>query len=92
MDTDNCPFRAEVVLRGFFEINANECKKEYLQNLYIINSSAILFPYLRSSLTDMTSKSDHEPITLPIFNFHTILEDLNIEDLIIDSGEYKEYK
>lgn len=24
-----------------------------------------MFPYLRSSLTDMASKSDHEPITLP---------------------------
>lgn len=55
-----------------------------------MNSSAILFPYLIFTLTDITSKSNHGPVVLPTFNFHTIVEDLNFKDLTLDSKEYKE--
>lgn len=92
LNKNESPFTTEVILRGFFEIKGFESDKEHLHDLYSINSSAILFPYLRSILTDITSKSDHEPVILPTFNFHTMLDDLNFEDLILDSNEYKEYK
>ena len=88
---ENCPFRAEVVLRGFFEVKGKKYSEEELQKIYLINSSAILFPYLRSVLTDITSKSDHGPVILPTFNFHTIIDDSKIDDIILDSSEYQEY-
>lgn len=88
---DQSPFLAEVIIRGFFEIRDGQNEEKELENLYIINSSAILFPYLRSTLTDITSKSDHDPVMLPTFNFHTIIDGLNKEELFINPKEYREY-
>lgn len=88
---DKTPFKSDVILRGYYETEEKISSKEELIKLFLINGSAILFPYLRSVLTDITSKSDHTPVILPTFNFHTITDDINIDDIIVDSSEYEEF-
>ncbi|WP_422484772.1 protein-export chaperone SecB [Gudongella sp. DL1XJH-153] len=90
-DNENLPFRVSVVVRGFYEANEENIDEDELENIYLVNSSSILFPYLRSILTDATSKSDHEPVILPTINFYSIIEDINKEDLYLESNAYKEY-
>lgn len=87
---EKTPFKSEVILRGFYDIDEKVSNKEDLIKLFLVNGSAILFPYLRSTLTDITSKSDHDPIILPTFNFNTIINDINPDDIIADSSEYEE--
>ncbi len=54
------------------------------------NGSAILFPYLRSIVTDITSKGKHSPIVLPTLNFYKLIEDCEPSELIISNDEYIE--
>ncbi len=61
----NC-YDLKVVLIGQFEIKENS--KESI-NDYAPNAVVILFPYLRSTITSITSASGLPPLMLPIINF-----------------------
>ncbi|MFZ2464672.1 MAG: protein-export chaperone SecB, partial [Caldibacillus thermoamylovorans] len=63
---------------------------EDLQKFKLINGSAILFPYLRSVLTDLTSKSKHQPVILPTVNFSKYITSKKLADLLLDSDFYEE--
>lgn len=85
------PFSTAVVLRGFFRYDkevAYENTYTDLNRFLLTNGSAILFPYLRSILTDITSKSDHNPIILPTINFHKFIENRDMEKTLLDSSKY----
>lgn len=87
------PFKAEVIIRGFYafkEDEAGEYGIEDLQKFKLINGSAILFPYLRSVLTDLTSKSKHQPVILPTVNFSKYITSKKLADLLLDSDFYEE--
>lgn len=63
------PFYVGAKIRGFFEIEeAEELPDDTVDRYYYQNATAILFPYLRSLITDITSRSDHDPIILPPIN------------------------
>lgn len=76
---ENHPFLMNLVIRGFFEIS----EKEFLMNAF-----AILFPYLRSVITDIT-KASLIPIVLPTINVQNLLEG-KLESLELDYNEYRE--
>ena len=70
------PFHVEVEVEGLFEFVENESEgirfEEYLTN----NAVAILFPYLRATISELTAKSNEFPVlNLPIINVAKMLED-----------------
>ena len=71
------PFTAEVIITGRFSIDAMNSNKETLLNE---NSIAILFPYLRSTMSMLVLNSNHKPIILPTFNIVEVLKQANDEE------------
>ena len=63
------PFDIEVVVTGHFQIENNvEEDIETIDGIVNQNSFAILFPYLRSIITNLTATANIPPIILPILN------------------------
>lgn len=61
------PFGLEVSLLGFFEFDTN-LEENQIINLLEVNGTAILFPYLRSLITTITSNVGIRPIIIPTMN------------------------
>lgn len=72
------PFELSITIVGFFELrDLNYSEEEYV-DLLKRNAIAILFPYLRSAITDLTSKTNaFNPLILPPMNFVAMLEEEN---------------
>ncbi|WP_339182605.1 protein-export chaperone SecB [Paenibacillus sp. FSL H8-0317] len=92
-EEERVPFMTEVVLRGFYSFNSKNDNKDNFgfddrRRFFLTNGCAVLFPYLRSVLTDVTSKSNHNPIILPTINFHQFIESQDINELILNSEQY----
>lgn len=67
-----------VEILGFFEFNNRDnFQPEEIKNFYKVNGTAILFPYLRTLVSDLTSKGDESPIILPTINVNAFFEDEN---------------
>jgi preprotein translocase subunit SecB len=86
-EKDSEDFYLEAQIFGAFNINLDEeMSIESKESMYRINAIAILFPYLRSLVSDITSKgSDGDQIILPPLNIQKMLgessEELNeVED------------
>lgn len=61
-----------VEMAGIFEIEEDTpIKKDILE----VNTLAIIFPYLRSQLTLLTSQPGFTPIVLPAINIHALLRE-----------------
>ncbi|QDA74653.1 hypothetical protein EOT00_06735 [Listeria seeligeri] len=73
------PFNLDLTIVGLFEYqgNKNEPMQEF-NNYLKQNAIAILFPYLRSLISDITSRSNQFPAyTLPVMNIAEMLKDNN---------------
>ena len=88
----NLPFRAEVIIRGYYEMKQESEDIEELDVFFVRNGCAILFPYVRALLTDITSKGRHNRVTLPTMNFYKLIEDADPKDYFLTSAEYREYR
>lgn len=65
-------YNIEAQISGIFSISEDSVLgKKLLTN----NTVAILFPYLRSQLTLLTSQPGFEPIILPIMNINALMND-----------------
>ena len=69
------PFLLEAVLTGFFQFNYDVEDKD-LHKLAHINLAAILFPFLRQTVADMTTKAGFPPLLLPPINFVKSYEEI----------------
>lgn len=58
-------FEVELVLTGIFIV---EYSNEDERNILLNNAFSILFPYIRSQLTLLTSQPNMTPIVLPVVN------------------------
>ena len=76
---ENHPFLMNIVIRGFFEIS---------EKSFLINAFAILFPYLRSIITDIT-KASLIPLVLPIINVQNLI-DKKLEYFELENSKYRE--
>ena len=65
-------YTAEVNISGYCEVPEDHPSKECLIQK---NAIAILFPYLRSELTLLTSQPETHPIVLPIVNINAMFGD-----------------
>lgn len=70
-------FYVKVRIAGFFEIHQRpeEMTEEDILLFYKINAIAILFPYLRSIVSDVSSKGSEGPIILPTMNVVSMIEE-----------------
>lgn len=79
----NCPFTGEVSLTGIFRVEMDESDENdtnIANELLTQNTISILFPYLRSFVSDMTLRTNKYPaFILPPFN---ILEMVNESGLV----------
>ena len=65
-------FVIEICISGIFEFEGN---KEFGDKLLSHNTVAILFPYLRSQITLLTSQPGFEPIVLPVIKINRLLDE-----------------
>lgn len=88
---NNLPFKVEGIIKGFFELDStdeidiNEVYKYYLQN-----GTAILYPYLRSTITNLTGTGNYQAIILPTVNFYKLIENTDINGAILPSELYED--
>lgn len=69
------PLYVKASVLGMFEIESDEdVTDEMIDNLYKKNALAIMFPYVRSLVTDLTSRGSEMPITLPPINIAALIE------------------
>lgn len=64
-------YTAKVQLSAYCTVNANEPHK---QQLIEQNALAILFPYVRSEMTLLTSQPEVEPIVWPVMNINKLMK------------------
>lgn len=88
----NLPFIVEAIVKGYFEITDSKLEENQIKEFYLKNGAAILFPYIRSIVTDLTSKSNHNPIILPTINFHNLIEKQELSNIILPNSEYEEFE
>jgi len=67
-EAENLPFYFSVTGRGIFSFSEDLTEKEFdlFQN---INCPAIVFPYIRELVADLTRRSSFPPLHLPPVNF-----------------------
>jgi len=85
-DTEDAssPFYCEVEILGVFEYDGSD---EFRESFFKVNATAVLFPYVRSLVSDLTSRSNLFPTYhLPLINIAKYINDKkNIE--IIDGRD-----
>ncbi len=65
-----------LIMRGDFEYDG-----KLNETLIKLNGTAIVFPYLRSIITNITANFGIDPIILPVFNIKKMIENQKIEKL-----------
>lgn len=71
---NECPFKMEVSLTGIFKLEDCVLEEPLKEKLINENTIAILFPYLRSLISTITSNSNINPLILPPVNIIAMLE------------------
>ncbi|OLS34177.1 hypothetical protein BTR22_18990 [Alkalihalophilus pseudofirmus] len=65
----------KVSIVGYFEIDSDEnVSVDDLISLYKINGVAILYPYLRAQVSDLTGKGNEQSIILPTLNIVEVMK------------------
>ncbi|WP_145153163.1 protein-export chaperone SecB [Paenibacillus xylanexedens] len=77
--SDDAGLLLDVTLIGYFEVTfdgEDEEKRGYnVKDLCERNTLSILFPYLRSTISDVSVKANTEPIILPTINIVQLIEE-----------------
>lgn len=71
----NYPFKMHVEVKGFFEVIDNDEKINFEPN-----AVAILYPYIRSLITNYTANANIMPFILPTINVNKLLQDKDKKD------------
>ena len=69
----NYPFSLDVSLTGYFTTQGAMTREE-LTRFVEINGTAALFPFLRSTVADVTKTANIQPLILPLINIHNLIE------------------
>jgi len=70
------PFYLNLILKGLFTIeteNKEQISLDIVKDVSFANTVAILFPYLRSSITSITATANVDPLILPTININNLL-------------------
>jgi preprotein translocase subunit SecB len=66
---EGAPLRTEIELGGVFGVSRKPADAVEATKIAEINGAAILFPYLRETVADLTRRSGLAPLHLPPINF-----------------------
>lgn len=69
-------FFIELETESTFKYSDTIDVEEYINSLFVLNAPAIVFPYLRAYITNLTAQSGMSPLILPTLNLSKIGEDL----------------
>jgi len=64
----NIPFFIKIIYAGFFKFS-DDFTKENIESFIRVNCPAIIFPYLRETVADVTRRAGFPPLHLPPVNF-----------------------
>jgi preprotein translocase subunit SecB len=73
-DSEKQPFRFSVAWEGAFVFEKMPAK-ELMERIAHINCAAIIFPYIRESIADLTRRSSIVPLNLQPINFVALYEE-----------------
>ena len=65
---------ADISIMGYFEINP-EVEQEEIEHYLVQNGTAILFPYLRTTISFITSLDNENAIVIPTINTMGLFEE-----------------
>lgn len=76
LEKEDSPFLVKVIVSGLFTFNSEEDEQELGFEHYLSsNSVAILYPYLRGLVSDLTTRSNEFPtFVLPVANIYEMLK------------------
>jgi len=72
-EKQNYPFSLEVSITGFFSTQEKLSNNE-LYKLLEVNGSAVLFPFLRSAIADITKTANVDTLIMPLININALIE------------------
>ncbi len=78
IEDENELFRLKLNLSGLFSVDMENIDEEMKESLLKRNTLSILFPYLRTQISLITTQPGMKPIILPPININALLE--NKED------------
>ena len=70
---NNYPFSINISLEGLFD--CKNVNPDDIQNYIQFNAVAILFPYLRATISQITSLTNGESLNLPLVNVYNLIAD-----------------
>lgn len=76
LDNEELPFNIDIVMGGLFEFSRDVSKIETIDEIVNINCAAILYPFLRETVADVTRRAGFTPLLLPPVNFCKIHDEL----------------
>lgn len=76
LDNGDLPFNFDIVIAGLFEFSRDVSKSNSVDEIANINCAAILFPFLRETVADITRRAGFSPLLLPPVNFCKIHDEL----------------
>lgn len=77
--------KVHTIVAGYFEINKDfESDKDKIQNYLAINGAAILFPYVRSIISMVSSLDSQGSIVMPTLNLVDLLKNEDSKKPICD--------
>lgn len=68
-----CPFFAHVHIVGKFSYHSSDNSLVQFDRMCRINATAILYPYLRSTVSDITRAANIQPVIMPVININKII-------------------
>ena len=69
-----------------------DMENENCYEAIVRNAAAILFPYLRSIVSVMTSQLECETIILPTMNFYKFFEETEKAELFLPIERFEDFK
>lgn len=67
----NLPFTLKITITGNFKIEG-EIDNEGFMKFCELNGTTVLFPYLRTAVTNITATANQPPLVLPLINVHSL--------------------
>lgn len=64
---------------GYFSLTGENINPKERETFFRVNAVAILYPYLRSLISDLTSRGTDSPIILPTMNIQKMMRELEEE-------------
>lgn len=73
IENEDKNFLCEVQSVGYFHLTSDD--KDFVENFLFTNAPALLFPYLRAYISNLTTQSGIDSVVLPTMNLSRIVQE-----------------